>query len=103
MIPAEAVLAHIFELVLVGFLHRPVLTLFSRLCLVHLTLVVFSITSLTIYVTLWDITILPSFLLVSGVAPDSFVIFPMYTTITLILTACSLSISFVFLSLLLLL
>ena len=47
-IPAEVVFAHVFELVLVGFLYSPVLAIFSRHCFVNLTLVVFSITSLTI-------------------------------------------------------
>ena len=47
-ISAEVVFAHFFELVFVGSLFRPVLAIFSRLCLVHLALVVFSIICLTI-------------------------------------------------------
>ena len=47
-IPAEVVFAHFFVLVFAGTLFRPVLTIFSRLCLVHLALVVFAIICLTI-------------------------------------------------------
>ena len=47
-ISTEIVLSYIFVLVFVGFLFRPDLAIFSRPCLVHLALVVFPITCLTI-------------------------------------------------------
>ena len=47
-ISTEVVFAHIFVLVFVGSLFRPVLAIFSRHCLVHLAFVAFSIPSLTI-------------------------------------------------------
>ena len=47
-ISTEVVFAHFFELVFVGTLFRPVLAIFSRLCLVPLALVVFAIICLTI-------------------------------------------------------
>ena len=47
-ISTEVVFSYIFVLVFVRSLFRPVLAIFSRLCLIHLALVVFSIICLTI-------------------------------------------------------